>query len=130
MNEKNLLEEILTLNFLEINNLILNLENKLNIDSSLVLSANSPVSNENNKDIVDSDNNSIKLEIILTAINPDKKISVLKTIKNLLNLGLKESKEIVDNLPKKLKETVDEKEAKELKNNIEQAGGVVDLIKI
>lgn len=130
MNEKNLLEEILTLNFLEINNLILNLENKLNIDSSLVLSANNPVSNENNKDIVDSDNNSIKLEIILTAINPDKKISVLKTIKNLLNLGLKESKEIVDNLPKKLKETVDEKEAKELKNNIEQAGGVVDLIKI
>src|SRR5690606_14597037 len=127
MNEKNLLEEILTLNFLEINNLILNLENKLNIDSSLVLSANNPVSNENNKDIVDSDNNSIKLEIILTAINPDKKISVLKTIKNLLNLGLKESKEIVDNLPKKLKETVDEKEANELKSSIEQAGGVVEL---
>src|SRR3546814_19099719 len=58
---------------------------------------------ESDKTVVSE--NSQKIEIILTSIKPDKKISVLKAVKSLLNLGLKESKEIVENLPHKIKET-------------------------
>lgn len=127
MTEKNILQEILTLNFLEINNLILNLENELNIIPGYGNYIDKSPVNEDHKETATLDNSTTKIEIILNSILSDKKISVLKTIKNLLNLGLKESKEIVDNLPKILKETTDEKEANELKSSIEQAGGVVEL---
>lgn len=130
MTEKNILQEILTLNFLEINNLILSLEKELNITSGYTVSANDLSEDEKNKEVVVLDNSSAKVEVILKSISSDKKISVLKTIKNLLNLGLKESKEIVDNLPKTLKETIDEKEANELKTSIEQAGGIIELKKL
>jgi len=130
MEEKNILDQILTLNFLELNKLILNLESKLNIDSTFSLTTNITSEDELKKEKLESDKSSFKLEVILTSIKPDKKISVLKTVKTLLNLGLKESKEIVDNLPKTLKDTVNEEEAKELKNTIEEAGGIVELKKI
>lgn len=130
MEEKNILDQILTLNFLELNKLILNLESKLNIDSTFSLATNITSEDELKKEKLESDKSSFKLEVILTSIKPDKKISVLKTVKTLLNLGLKESKEIVDNLPKTLKDTVNEEEAKELKNTIEEAGGIVELKKI
>src|SRR5690606_4696552 len=130
MEEKNILDQILTLNFLELNKLILNLESKLNIDSTFSLTTNITSEDELKKEKLESDKRSFKLEVILTSIKPDKKISVLKTVKTLLNLDLKESKEIVDNLPKTLKDTVNEEEAKELKNTIEEAGGIVELKKI
>lgn len=130
MEEKNILNQILTLNFLELNKLILNLESKLNIDSTFSLTTNITSEDELKKEKLESDKSSFKLEVILNSIKPDKKISVLKTVKTLLNLGLKESKEIVDNLPKTLKDTVNEEEAKELKNTIEEAGGIVELKKI
>lgn len=130
MDEKSILQELLKLNFLEINNLILNLEKELNITPGFAFSTNNTSDVEETKDNTKVENILPTVEIILKSIAPDKKISVLKTIKTLLNIGLKETKEIVDNLPKKLKETNDEKEINELKNSIEQAGGVVELKKL
>lgn len=130
MIENNILQEILTLNFLEINNLILSLEKELNLTPGYTFSTNDLSEDEKNKEVVVLANDSAKVEVVLTSISSDKKISVLKTIKNLLNLGLKESKEIVDNLPKTLKEAIDEKEANELKASIEQAGGIIELKKL
>src|SRR3546814_16146482 len=92
---KKLSENILSLNFIEINDLIKNLENKLNIKADLISALNQNTAKESDKTVVSE--NSQKIEIILTSIKPDKKISVLKAVKSLLNLGLKESKEIVEN---------------------------------
>src|SRR3546814_8909160 len=80
---------------------------------------------ESDKTVVSE--NSQKIEIILTSIKPDKKISVLKAVKSLLNLGLKESKEIVENLPHKIKETTIKKESEDLKEQLETAGGIIEL---
>ncbi len=57
----------------------------------------------------------------------DQKINVIKTVKEVTGLGLKESKDLVDGAPKPIKENLDKKEAEELKKKLEQAGAVVEL---
>jgi len=72
----------------------------------------------------------IKFKVILSSIKSDKKISVLKTVKTLLNLGLKESKDLVEKTPSIIKQDIFQDEAEEIKNQLESSGGVVVLEKI
>lgn len=57
----------------------------------------------------------------------DKKIQVIKEIRAITGLGLKEAKELVDNTPKPVKEGVSKDEAEELKKQLEEAGGSVKV---
>lgn len=65
-------------------------------------------------------------DVVLTAAG-DKKIQVIKAVRELTGLGLKEAKELVDNAPNPIKEGVDKEEAEEIKAKIEEAGGSVEL---
>ncbi|MBK1696553.1 50S ribosomal protein L7/L12 [Rhodovibrio salinarum] len=67
-----------------------------------------------------------EFDVVLT--NPgDKKINVIKEVRGITGLGLKEAKEMVENVPKALKEGVDKDEAEQIKKKIEDAGGTVEL---
>ena len=57
----------------------------------------------------------------------DKKIQVIKVIRELTSLGLKEAKDLVDGAPKPVKEGVNKATAEEMKKKIEEAGGTVEL---
>lgn len=57
----------------------------------------------------------------------DKKINVIKVVREITGLGLKESKDIVDGAPKVLKEKVAKAEAEEMKKKLEEAGATVEL---
>ena len=57
----------------------------------------------------------------------DNKIAVIKVVKEITGLGLKEAKDMVDGAPKVLKEGVEKEEAEEIKKKIEEAGGQVTL---
>jgi large subunit ribosomal protein L7/L12 len=57
----------------------------------------------------------------------DKKIQVIKEVRGITGLGLKEAKELVEGVPKPLKEGVTKDEAEEIKKKIEEAGGQVDI---
>jgi large subunit ribosomal protein L7/L12 len=57
----------------------------------------------------------------------DKKIQVIKEVRAITSLGLKEAKELVEGVPKTLKEAVSKEEAQKLKEQIEGAGGQVDI---
>ena len=65
-------------------------------------------------------------DVILEAAG-DKKIQVIKEIRAITGLGLKEAKELVDNTPKPVKEGVTKDEAEELKKQLEEAGGSVKI---
>jgi len=56
-----------------------------------------------------------------------QKIAVIKAVKDILGLGLKEAKDLVDSAPKAIKEGVDKAEAEELKKKLEDAGAEVEL---
>lgn len=67
-----------------------------------------------------------EFDVILTAVG-DKKIEVLKVVREVTGLGLKEAKDLVDAAPKPLKEKVKKEEAEEMKKKIEAAGAKVEV---
>jgi large subunit ribosomal protein L7/L12 len=65
-------------------------------------------------------------DVVLAAAG-DKKIQVIKVVRALTGLGLKEAKDLVDGAPKAIKEGVAKAEAEDMKKQIEEAGGTVEL---
>ena len=66
------------------------------------------------------------VDVILTAAG-DKKIQVIKVVRAATGLGLKEAKALVDEAPKPVKEGIEREEADKLKQELEEAGGTVEL---
>jgi large subunit ribosomal protein L7/L12 len=64
--------------------------------------------------------------VVLTG-GGDKKIQVIKVVRELTGLGLKEAKDLVDGAPKTVKEAVAKAEAESMKKKLEEAGGTVEL---
>jgi large subunit ribosomal protein L7/L12 len=67
-----------------------------------------------------------EFDVILTAIG-DKKIQVIKEVRALTGLGLKEAKAVVDEAPKAVKEKVTKEEAEEVKAKLEEAGATAEI---
>ena len=65
-----------------------------------------------------------EFDVILEAVG-DKKIQVIKSVREATGLGLKEAKELVDNAPKAIKEKVSADEAEELKKALEESGATI-----
>jgi len=65
-------------------------------------------------------------DIILTSFGSNK-IQVIKEVRAITNLGLKEAKDLVESLPKPLKEKVSKEEAEEIKKKLEAAGATVEI---
>ena len=72
------------------------------------------------------DDESDTVTIVLAGAG-DKKINVIKEVRAITELGLKEAKELVESAPKPLKEDVKKEEAAELKKRLEEAGATVEL---
>jgi large subunit ribosomal protein L7/L12 len=67
-----------------------------------------------------------EFNVVLTAAG-DKKIQVIKVVRELTGLGLKEAKDLVDGAPKAVKESVTKAEAEDIKKKLEEVGGSVEL---
>jgi large subunit ribosomal protein L7/L12 len=68
-----------------------------------------------------------EFDVILKSVPADKKIGVIKAVKAITGLGLKEAKDLVDGAPKMVKEGAKKEEAEELKKQIEAEGGEVEV---
>ncbi|MCX7821939.1 MAG: 50S ribosomal protein L7/L12 [Syntrophobacterales bacterium] len=64
--------------------------------------------------------------VVLTAVG-DKKINVIKEIRAITNLGLKEAKDLVENLPSNVKEGIPKQEAEEIAKKLREAGATVEI---
>jgi len=67
-----------------------------------------------------------EFDVVLTSAG-EKKIQVIKVVRELTALGLKEAKDLVDSAPKPIKEGVAKAEAEDMKKKLEEAGGAVEL---
>ena len=67
-----------------------------------------------------------EFDVVLTAAG-DKKIQVIKEIRTITGLGLKDAKDLVEAAPKAIKEGVKKEEAEEIKKKVEEAGGTVEI---
>jgi large subunit ribosomal protein L7/L12 len=67
-----------------------------------------------------------EFDVILSAVG-DKKINVIKEVRAVTNLGLKEAKDLVESAPKLVKEAVKKEEAEQIKKKLEEAGATVEI---
>ena len=67
-----------------------------------------------------------EFDVVLTAAG-DKKIQVIKEVRTITGLGLKDAKDLVEAAPKPIKEGVKKEEAEEIKKKVEEAGGTVEV---
>ena len=67
-----------------------------------------------------------EFDVVLTAAG-DKKIQVIKEVRTITGLGLKDAKDLVEAAPKAIKEGVKKEEAEEIKKQVEEAGGTVEV---
>ena len=68
-----------------------------------------------------------EVNVILASVPADKKIAVLKEVRAITGLGLKEAKDLVDGAPKAIKEGVKKEEAEAIKKQLEEAGATVEI---
>ncbi len=127
-----IIENLKNLTLVEISQLIKEIEITFNI-STLNYNTNSIL--QNSTTIKDSIEPEQKIEeektifsLILNEFPLEKKIPILKIVRNITGLGLKESKELIDNVPKILKEGLTKNECEQLKNELESIGAKI-LIK-
>lgn len=118
-----LAETLVNLKIVEVNDLAKILKDKYGIDSSAYLA----VSSAPKAEILDKPKEKSVFDVVLKGTGSAKLI-VVKRIKDILGLGLKESKDLVDNVPKSLKKGISKDEAESLKKQLEEVGAEIELI--
>ena len=109
-------------NMMEVSELITEIEEKFGVSASApVAVAAAPAAGDGGGGEAKSE-----FDVILTAAG-QQKINVIKAVRSITDLGLKEAKELVDSAPKAIKEGVPESEANEIKAQLEEAGAEVEL---
>ena len=124
MNEKltNIIDQLKTLTLLEAAELVKEIETTFGVDTSVSSAPVMVAAAAGSGDASGGSEEQTEFEVTLTEVPADKKIAVLKIVRNLTGLGLKESKEIVDNVPKVLKEGASKTEAADMIKELETAG--------
>lgn len=118
----NLVEEVKTLTVLELSELVKALEEEFGVSAAApVAMMAGPAAGA-----APAEEEKTEFDVMLTEIG-DAKTAVIKAVKEITGLGLKESKEIVDNAPKAVKTGVSKADAEEMKKKLEDAGAKVEL---
>lgn len=113
------IESLKEMTILEIKELVDAMKEEFGIDPSAVAAA--PAAAE-----AAAPAEQTEFDVILTSAGAAK-LGVIKVVKELTGLGLKESKDLVDNAPKPVKEKVSKAEAEDIKNKLEAAGASVEV---
>ena len=119
MNKEQIIEAIKNMTILELNELVKACEEEFGVSAAapVAVAAAGPAEAVEEKDSFD---------VILAEIGAEK-IKVIKVVRELTGLGLKEAKELVDNAPKAVKEGATKAEADEIKARLEEVGAKVEL---
>nr|YP_010197066.1 ribosomal protein L12 [Crassiphycus corneus]UAD84870.1 ribosomal protein L12 [Crassiphycus corneus] len=130
MNTKinNIISDLKSLTLLEAAELVKQIEETFNIDASIT-SQNAAIIMPNTTD--DSTKNEIEekteFDVVLEEVPAAKKIAILKVVRSITGLGLKEAKQLVESAPKTIKENTTKDTSEELKKQLEEAGAKVSI---
>ncbi|MGB9699565.1 MAG: 50S ribosomal protein L7/L12 [Thermodesulfobacteriota bacterium] len=119
-----LVDELSALTLLEAAELSKLLEEKWGVSAAPVAVAAAPVAGAGPAAPVAEEKT--EFDVILTGVG-EKKIQVIKVVRELTNLGLKEAKDLVEGVPKPVKEGVSKEEAENIKKKLEEVGATVEI---
>ena len=117
-----MIEEVKALSVLELNELVKALEEEFGVSAAAVAAAPAAGAGAG----AAAAEEKTEFDVVLASFG-DAKMAVIKAVKDVLGLGLKEAKELVEAAPKALKEGVSKAEAEEIKAKLEEAGAKIEL---
>ena len=123
VSKEEVIEFISSMSVLELSELVKELEDKFGVSAAApVAVAAAPGGAESQAEAQEK----TEFDVILSAIG-DKKIQVIKTIRAITGLGLKEAKALVDEAPKPVKEGISKEESANIQTQLEEAGATVEI---
>ena len=123
--KEEVLEAISKMSVMDLVELISEMEEKFGVTAAAPVAVAAAPAAGDSEDSASVDEQT-EFEVILQGIG-DNKIAVIKAVRSITGLGLKDAKDIVEGAPKSLKESVSKEEADEMKNQLEEAGASVEL---
>ena len=124
MSKDQLIEAIGGMTIMELSDLVKGIEEKFGVKAAPVGVAAAPGAAAGGAAAAEE---KTEFTVVLKAVDAAKKIGVIKVVRELTGLGLKESKDLVEGAPKPVKEGLDKKAADEMAKKLTEAGGTVEL---
>jgi len=121
-----ILESISSMTVLELSELLKDFEEKFGVTAAAPAAAAAPAGGGGGGGGAEAEEEKDEFDVVLTAAG-DKKIQVIKEVRALTSLGLKEAKDLVDEAPKPVLERVTKEDAEKAKAQLEAAGATVEL---
>ena len=123
MNIENIVAELKEATILELNDLVKAIEEEFGVSAAApVAVAAAPAAAA-----APAEDEASEVNVILASVPADKKIAVLKEVRAITGLGLKEAKDLVDGAPKAIKEGAKKEDAEAIKKQLEAAGATVEI---
>ncbi len=125
VSKEDILETLSNMTVMEVVDLIAAMEEKFGVSAAAAVAA-APAAAAGGDAGGDAAAEKDEFDVVLTGFG-DKKVGVIKAVRGITGLGLKEAKDMVEGAPATVKEAVSKDEAEEMKKQIEEAGGTVEL---
>ena len=125
MNREEVLDAVAEMSVLELSELIKDMEEKFGVSASAAVAVAAPAAGGAGADAGGAEEKT-EFDVVLSSFG-DKKVGVIKAVRAITGLGLKEAKDLVESAPSAAKEGVSKDEAEEIKKQIEEAGGSVEV---
>ena len=122
MSREEILSAISEMSVLELSELINDMEEKFGVSAAAAVAVAAPAAAAD----AGGSEEQTEFDVVLSSFG-EKKVGVIKAVRAITSLGLKEAKDLVESAPAPIKEGVPKDEAEELKNQLEDAGGTVEV---
>jgi len=126
MTKEEIISAIENMSVLELSELVKELEDKFGVSAAAPAMAMPMMPGAVAGAAAPAEEEKTEFDVILKTSGSNK-IATIKVVREITSLGLKEAKELVDNVPKPIKEAVSKEEAEEIKKKLEEAGAEVEL---
>ncbi len=125
MNREEVLNAVAEMSVLELSELIKDMEEKFGVSAAAAVAVAAPAAGGAGGDAGGGEEQT-EFDVVLSSFG-DKKVGVIKAVRSITGLGLKEAKDLVESAPSAVKEGVSKDEAEEIKKQLEEAGGSVEV---
>ncbi len=122
LSKDEILDAISEMSVLDLSDLIKSMEDKFDVSAAAAVAVAAPAAGGDAGGAAEKD----EFDVVLTSFG-DKKVGVIKVVRSITGLGLKEAKDLVESAPAPVKEGAAKGEAEDIKKQIEEAGGTAEL---
>ena len=122
-----IIEQLKSITLLEAAELVSQIEETFGVDASAPAGGGMMMAAMPAAGAAEAAEEKTEFDVVLESVASDKRIAVIKAVRSLTSLGLKEAKGLIESVPKAIKEGISKADAEEVKKTLEEAGAVVNI---